>query len=299
MKINIYNPETLEKKVFANGVQIIPAEGAITIYDPLGVEILSDECVVADDGTLSYVIDYDTIQDWELGRNYRILWEYWLDDDDDEEIAKRINDLFDLVGFTFDASEITSDDLFRYSPYLEEVKEVIAGTCTTTGLTKDIINDSAIKETSSFKFKGSMVIFRTGANEGTIRNIIDFGSGVITLDEALPSVVTLGDRYFVKKGYQVEIETALDSVELDLYQKGLEMENIVDIEQIKPLVLIRASMDICFARISTPQDVWTYRYEGLKVKYNEQFEGLKLKLSSEGDGVMDETSSLGQPKAVR
>jgi hypothetical protein len=214
------------------------------------------------------------------------------------EDPKRINDLFDLVGFTFDVSEISSDELFKYSPYLEEVKEVIASVCNANG-TVNTIKDSQVKETASFKFGGSVVTFRTGLNEGVTRKVIGFSNGTITLDSNLANATVSGDRYFISKAYNTELETALDSVELDLYQKGLEMENIVDIEQIKPLILTRATMDICFARISARDDIWTYRYEGLEKKYNNMFEGLKLKLSTEADGIMDSDTSLSQPMAVR
>ena len=297
MKLNIYSPETLTKRVFVNKVQVIPHEVNITIYDPMGEEILTDECDIDAYGVISYDIDYDILQDWELGKNYRILWEYYLDELNDEEIAKRINDLFDLVGFTFDASEITSEELFRFSPYLEEVKEVVSGVA--TGGTKSTVNDANIKETSSFKFIGSDIIFRNGLNENAIKMIIGYSDGILTLDSDLVNAVISGDRFYIQKGYGVEIENALEAVELDLYNKGIEMENIVDIEQIKPLVLIKASLDICFARIADRDDVWTFRYEGLEKRYNNAFEGLKIKLSSEADGVMDDTSSFGQVEAVR
>jgi hypothetical protein len=302
VKLNIYAPEILEKKVFSSGVQIVPASVVVSIFDPDGTALIESEAGSVDDaGTMTFELEYDNISDWELGKNYRILWEYYMLEEPDsgweDETPRRVSDLFDLVGFTFAASEIDADDLFRAFPFLEEIKEIKTGTA--TGGTTTKIIDASILDSAAFPVKGSRVEFRTGNNAGAVREVTAFTAPDLTLSPALSVTVASGDRYYLKKGYTVEISSALDAVEVDLYQAGVEMENIVDIEQIKPLTLLRAARDICFSRIRERDDVWTYRYEGLEKRYQQELGGLKLKLSTEGDGVMDEVGGVSQIEAVR
>jgi len=293
-KVNFYAPGHIEKRLFDNGVQIIPEAASLIIYDPDGNAVLEEDADITESGTAYVSLTPDDVEDWEVGLNYRAEWTLTIDSGE-----RIVNDLFDLVYITFDESEFSAEDLLRFSPWVSDLERSVEGVVG-TGSTTAFVNDGTVKEIpGAFEFKGAGFAGKSGAVKGVDRTIVSYASGKLTLDTALPITPVVGDRYRIIKNYVSDVRQALEDVERDLYELGIRAEVLVDVQQIRGLVMLRASRNIAFTQIKSRDDVWAYKYETLDKQYRDALASLKAEVSSGGDGTMDGTTQMNQIEAGR
>jgi hypothetical protein len=88
-----------------------------------------------------------------------------------------------------------------------------------------------------------------------------------------------------QSGFDTQIQRAFTEVKLALKEKGIIPRRMLDSEQVKHLIILKAFEIIFFAFPRTPESVWQVRYDEVKKKFEEALKKLILKYDDDESGV--------------
>lgn len=88
--------------------------------------------------------------------------------------------------------------------------------------------------------------------------------------------------------YDTQIQRAFIEVKLDLKEKGIIPRRMLDSEQVKHLIILKAFEIIFFAFPRNEDSIWQVRYNDTKKKYEEELKKLSLKYDEDESGVPEQ-----------
>lgn len=299
-QVNISTGKVFQKKIFDKNIQLVPASAEVSIFSSDGTELLAAvDAEVLADGTLEYAIPVEDAAEYDVGENFKLVWDIILDDEDDTKVQEV--DLFDICLTTVDIETLSAKDLFKTASYLVDLQTGKQGVAT-EGDT-DELTDPELSENEGFEYKGCLVQIYEGTGEGQERLIVSFDAVNHTLLVS-PDFVVEPDatsKYFVKRQFTTELQEGFEQVEEDLARLGKRISLVVDPAQIKRLILLKAAMIACFAQVKDPADKWRFRYDELNKSYSSILSSGAFVYDANEDGNIgsDETAATSQIQAVR
>jgi hypothetical protein len=284
---------TFKKAVEIDGIAREITEATVSIVRD-GVELLEIDATVSD-GVASAVLTPAAIAEWEKGR-YSAKWSV-VAEVNSASVGYQFVDFFTLAEVALSEVEITSDEVLRHAPYLSAVLDVLPGVVgsgsTSTKLTH------GLTQTRGFPVVGADAKIKSGNLDGESSVVVAVGSGFFTVSPAFSGVPAEGDRFHLVRGISDQIRAGLDMVRSDLYSMGITEDMIVDLQQIRGLVLDATVSLLCFSNIREREDVWTFRHQKIVEAYSDRLSRLKAWLDTTGDLEPDTQTGFAQVQARR
>lgn len=136
----------------------------------------------------------------------------------------------------------------------------------------------------------------------TLFDVVDYKlfSAVIDADLKVFVPNLADDLWSSQTTFDKQIRQADLEVRRSLHDRGLIPTRVLDPEQIKHLVCIKALEIIFFGFIRSPDDVWDMRYKDFRARYDVALANVRPLYDSDGDGSPDVTiAGFGTITAVR
>ena len=112
----------------------------------------------------------------------------------------------------------------------------------------------------------------------------------------------LGDeRWSTQTTYDNQIEEAFRIVKQDIHNRGRRPHMLIDGEQVRELIILKALEIVFFAFFKDQSDEWFSRYEAIAERYKVESGKLIIKYDTDEDGLIDddEKETMGQIRFVR
>lgn len=88
-----------------------------------------------------------------------------------------------------------------------------------------------------------------------------------------------------QSNFDVQVQRAFIEVKTDLKEKGIIPRRMLDSEQVKHLIILKAFEIIFFSFPRQPESIWEIKYQSIKTKYEEYLKKLTLKYDTDESGT--------------
>jgi hypothetical protein len=281
IQVNIAKAYTFYYTLIRDNVQVIPSSCTVSIYRTAGTSYLTAQTAAITSGVMSFSLTLAQIAELALSVNNRIRWTII-----DGTTTTTIDQLFDVTGYTMDDLKISDNDLLNFAKYLKDTTYNVSGGVSSYDAGVPSLTDTKRDEETQF-FKGGELEIFSGPGEGESRKVISFTAGVFGLERVFDTAPDSTSKYSVKQSFQDNIRTAFSEVEEKLFSVGIKSSQLIDIAQLRILIMMKATLNICFGMIKNPPDSWSYRYEKLEAEYDKKFDSLKLVYDADKSGNLD------------
>jgi len=284
----------LELKYYLNSIQQVPASAKITIYDNAGSEEVAQVAVtsISADGMMNYTVAAAIADD--VYYNWKAVWEFVVDG-----VTLYRSTLFDVVRQIIE-NPVVDKDIIDSAPFLKEqnyskILTADSGTATT-------IVSTELTEDDDY-WNGGTVEIIGGTNIGQIRKITDFVEATNTLTvEAFVAAIDATSKCKIIRTYKTEIDRAFSRFELDMKNRDIYIDRIIDNEQVKEYIVILTLHYICDNFSTDPIDKWAAKAEAYKNDYKKLINVAIFDYDSDDDGNIEdgeERDNLMQLEGIR
>ena len=283
----------LELKYYENSIQQVPSSAVITIYDDGGNEKVAETVAnIGADGTMSYTVSSSVADD--VYYNWKAIWKFVVN-------GKTIyrSTIFYIVNQIL-TNPVVDSDIIDYAPFLKG-KNYSQVFTADGGSTTTIVSVQLTQEDDYWNGGEAEIV--GGTNYGEIRKITDFVVSTNTLTtELFSSAIDATSKVKVVRTFKKEIDRAFERFELDMKNRGIYIDRIIDNEQVKEYIIVLALHYICDNFSTDPVDNWKAKAEGYEKDYNSLLNVAVFDYDDDDDGNIEdgeEKNSLLQVKGVR
>lgn len=286
----------LELKYFENSLQVIPAPAAsakVIIYDDGGAVKVALSVVSIDSaGTMSFAITAAIADD--VYSNWKAVWQFVVNGN---TIYKTT--LFDVVRNILE-NPVIDEDIINAAAFLKEqnynkIFTSDSGTSTT-------IISTELTEKDDYWNGGSAEVI-DGINVGQIRKVTDFVASTTKLTvEAFVAAIDATSKIRLTRTFKKEIDRAFDRFKLDVKNRGIRIDRIIDDSQVKEYIIILSLHYICFGLSTDIADIWFAKAEAYMSDYKKLIGTAVFEYDDDNDGNIEsdeEQKNIFQPKGKR
>jgi hypothetical protein len=282
--------EDLEYKKYIDNLQIIPTSATISITTESGsampVPIVNANFPIDTYGTMKYTVSIANSA--LLGENFIAEVKYIYSG---TEYIYRF--LFDIVKNKI-VNILIDDDIENEYSKLKQLYRTIHGEITAVGALNEIIDVNNLNERLNY-YKGSEVVFLSGDNKEWKSNITAFDeiNRKLTLASNMPLVLSIGDKFYIRKNYTNEIQRAFEEICDWLRTRGYRPSLIIDDTQIREVHIACTLAKILHIEGESERT----EYEDYRDKYFHLREQMKLLYDTDESGEPEE-SILTRPQVT-
>jgi hypothetical protein len=283
----------LEYKYYENSIQQVPTSANITIYDNDGAEKVGQTAAtIGADGTMSYTVSATVADD--VYYSWKAVWEFVVGG-----VTKYRSTLFDIVRQTLE-NPVVDEDIINAAPFLKEKnyrKVLTAGSGS-----KTTIVSTELTEDDDYWNGGNAEII-SGTNSGQIRKITDFvaSSNTLTVESFVDNIDATSECVIIRS-FKKEIDQAWKRFKLDLKNRGIFVDSIIDSDQVKEYVIVLAIHFICLNFSTDPVDIWFAKAEKYETEYKRLIGTAVFDYDSDDDGNIEDSEkkdNIFQVEAIR
>lgn len=285
---------TLSYKFYLDSIQQIPSSAKITILDDGGTEEVAQVAVtnIEPDGTMKYTVTSAIADD--VAYNWQAKWEFVVSGTTYYRTA-----LFYIVRHILE-NPVVDKDIINAAPFLKDknYSQII----TASGGSKTTIISSELQDPDDYWNGGSAEVI-DGTNFGEIRKITDFVNSSNTLTtEEFTAIIDVTSKVTVIRTFKKEIDRAFDKFELDMKNRGIYIDWIIDNDQVKEYIIVKSLQLICEIFATDITDIWIEKAKSYKDEYKKLLGVAVFDYDSDDDGNVEDDeakNSLLQSQGVR
>ena len=285
---------TLEYKFYLHSLQQIPTSAKIIIYDDGGNEKVAetDATIEVGVGTMTYIV-LPAIAD-NVYYNWQARWKFIVDG-----VTYYRKTIFYIVNQIL-TNPVVDEDIIHDAPFLAE-KNYNQIETAESGSAITIVNVNFDQKDDYWN--GGEVEVVGGTNFGEKRKVTDFDSASNKLTtEVFSAAIDITSIVKVTRTFKKEIDRAFDRFELDMKNRGIFIDRIIDSEQVKEYIQILAYHYICDNFSTDPLDNWAAKAESYLKDYNNLLGVAVFDYDTDDDGNIEtdeEKNALLQVQGVR
>lgn len=249
---------TLTYKYYENSIQIKPTVAYITIYDNGGAEKVERVVVTSinTDGTMNYTVLAAVASD--VNYNWKATFEFVV-----AGVTIYRSILLDIVRQEL-TNPVINADIIKYS--FVKTKNYRKVFTADSGSATTIISTELIEDDDYWTAGRAEVV--AGVNVGQIRKVTDFVASTNTLTvEAFIAVIDSTSEIVLIRSFEIEIIQAFDQFKLDMKNRGIFVDRIIDNDQIKQYVILYTLYLICLGFSTETADIWFEKASEYKKDY--------------------------------
>jgi hypothetical protein len=272
---------TITYKKYFDNVQAIPSSATVSIVTKLGsampAEITNAVCSIDSYGTISYTVSATNAVD--LGESFKATFEYLIDSTTYYDII-----LFDIVRKKLEPM-ITDIDLINEYAGLDKIQYRVFGSVTALSTIDTTINDDNLNADYN-SYKGGEVEILSGSNIGFMSTVTmyDDVTRTIHIENSLPYVLAIGDKFLICRSFKTEIARAFDEIKEYIRTQGYRPALVIDDTQ-----LVEAHIALSIKKILLPLgEEYRYSYEEYSKIYEKKLLELKLVYDADESGTVDD-----------
>lgn len=248
----------LTYKYYENSIQIKPTVAYITIYDNGGAEKVERVVVTSinTDGTMNYTVLAAVASD--VNYNWKATFEFVV-----AGVTIYRSILLDIVRQEL-TNPVINADIIKYS--FVKTKNYRKVFTADSGSATTIISTELIEDDDYWTAGRAEVV--AGVNVGQIRKVTDFVASTNTLTvEAFIAVIDSTSEIVLIRSFEIEIIQAFDQFKLDMKNRGIFVDRIIDNDQIKQYVILYTLYLICLGFSTETADIWFEKASEYKKDY--------------------------------
>ena len=226
--------------------------------------------------------------------NWQARWEFVVDG-----ITYYKTSLFDIVNQILE-NPVVDSDIIEAAPFVKEKNYSVVFTAD-SGSATTIVN-TELQESDDYWNGGTAEII-DGTNASEKRKVLDFDNSTNKLTtQEFSSAIDNTSKVTLIRTFKKEIDRAFDLFILDLKNRGIFADRIIDNQQIKEYVIKKTIQLICENFTNDIVDVWFAKAELYKKEYNNLITVAVFDYDSDDDGNIEDDeskNSLLQSKGTR
>ena len=285
---------TLELKYYENSLQVIPTSGVITIYDNAGAVKVAETTITIESGvgTMTYIVLAAVADD--VYSNWRAVWKFVV-------AGKTIyrTTLFDVVRNILE-NPVVDEDIINAAFFLKD--QNYSKIFTADSGNKTTIVSTELTEKDDYWNGGSVEVV-SGTNLGQVRKVTDFVASTNTLTvETFTGLIDGTSKVLLIRTFKKEIDRAFDRFKLDVKNRGIHIDRIIDNNQVKEYIIILALHYICMGFSTDVADIWFSKAEIYEKDYKKLIGTAVFEYDEDNDGNIESTEeqkNIFQPQGIR
>jgi hypothetical protein len=284
----------LELKHYEHSLQVVPSSALITIYDDAGSEKVAETAASIDatTGTMSYTLSAALADD--VYSNWKAVWKFVVGGN-----TLYRTTLFDIVRVKLE-NPVIDQDIIDAAPFLKGNN--YSKVFTAESGSKTTIVSPELTEDDDY-WNGGTVEVVDGTDQGQIRKVTDFVASSNTLTvESFTTNIDTTSKILLIRTFKKEIDRAFDRFKVDVKNRGIYIDRIIDNSQVKEYIITLAISIICMGFSTDVADIWFAKGEKWEKDYKKIINVATFDYDDDNDGNIEsdeEKENIFQPKGAR
>jgi hypothetical protein len=177
-------------------------------------------------------------------------------------------------------------DIINAAPFVKEknYRKVVDAS---DGSKTTIISSELTEEDDYWNAGQAEVI--VGTNSGETRKITDFAASSNTLTtEEFSAAIDATSKVVVIRSFKKEIDRAFEKFELDMKNRGIYIDRIIDNDQVKEYIIVKTLELICLNFAKDAVDIWNEKASKYKNEYDNLIAVAVFDYDADDDGNIED-----------